>query len=247
LAQRFRLLQEVNNLKYMDSALGDEQPLTKQQSTLLLDKLSTAKKGEMTFDEIRKSLQFLDSVSFNLERGKRKKLQGMVSDAILADKKLFGPSWHKRADAEKTQIVRTLIHGEEDEIRRLAKAEWELDDDTTERVLEVDLPDGYGRLSITALEKLVPHMERGLLYMTGDGTPSALSEAGYLRPDQIRRNVLDELPEPPEITNPVVRAALHELRKVVNSVIRRYGKPAFIHLELARSAAASSEERRKMS
>jgi CRISPR-associated endonuclease Csn1 len=245
LAQRFRLLQEVNNLKYMDPAIGDEQALTKEQRTLLLDLLS--KTDEMTFKRIKQKLGFLDSIAFNLERGKRTKLQGMVSDSILAEKKLFGPSWHKRPDGEKTQIVRTLIHGEEDEIRRAAKSEWGLEDDATERLLEVDLPDGYGRLSITALEKLMPHMERGLLYMTADSTPSALSEAGYLRPDQIRGKVHDELPEPPEITNPVVRAALHELRKVVNSIIRRYGKPAEIHLELARNAAASSEERRKMS
>ncbi len=90
-------------------------------------------------------------------------------------------------------------------------------------------------------------MERGLLYMTGDGTPSALSDAGYLRPDQMRGRVLDALPEPPEVSNPVVRTALHELRKIVNNIIRRYGKPAHIHLELARNASASSEERKKMS
>jgi CRISPR-associated endonuclease Csn1 len=226
-------------------ATGDEQPLSKQHRALLLDKLSKTK--EMTFDQIRKALGFLETIPFNLEGGKRKKLQGMVTDAILADKKLFGPAWHTRKNAEKTQIARCLIHGTEAEIRRQATDGWGLEAEAAERLLDVDLPAGYIRLSIAALEKLVPHMERGLLYMTADGTPSALSEAAYGRPDQRCRKVLERLPEPPEVTNPVVRQALFELRKVVNCIVKTYGKPARIHLELARNATATAEQRRKMS
>src|SRR5262249_23379601 len=64
-AQRFRLLQEVKNLRYIDPATGDEYPLSTEQRTLLLDKLSRSK--EMTFDQIRKALGFLESIPFNLE------------------------------------------------------------------------------------------------------------------------------------------------------------------------------------
>ncbi|MDZ4821195.1 MAG: type II CRISPR RNA-guided endonuclease Cas9 [Planctomycetota bacterium] len=245
LAQRFRLLQEVNNLRFIDPATGDEHQLTAEQRTLLIDKL--AKTKEMSFDQIRKALGFIDSIPFNLEAGSRSKLLGMLTDATLADKKLFGPAWHKRAESEKTAIARALIHGDEAEIRQQAKASWGVDDEVVERLLDVDLQAGYARHSIAALERLLPHMERGLLYMTGDGTPSALSEAGYLRPDQRQRNVLELLPEPPDIANPVVRQALYELRKVVNAIIKKYGKPTAIHLELARNATVSSEERRKMS
>lgn len=245
LAQRFRLLQEVNNLRYIEPESGDERSLDKEQRTLLLAKL--AERKEMTFDQIRKSLGFLESVAFNLEGGKRTKLQGMITDALLANEQLFGKAWHKRPEIEKTEIVRVLVNGDESMIRRQAREKWNLDDETIERLLDVDLPAGYVRLSVAALEKLVPHMERGLLYMTGDGTPSALSEAGYLRPDQMRRKASDELPEPPHVTNPVVRQALFELRKVVNSILRKFGKPAAIRLELARNAAASSDERAKMS
>jgi CRISPR-associated endonuclease Csn1 len=90
-------------------------------------------------------------------------------------------------------------------------------------------------------------MERGLLYMTDDDTPSALSEAGYLRPDQRSHRECDRLPAPPDVANPVVRQALFEVRKVVNAIVREYGKPARIHVELARNAKASAEERKKIS
>ncbi len=245
LAQRFRLLQEVNNLRYIDPDTKRETQLSTEQRTLLLNKLSKVEK--LDFDKIRKLLGFVDSIVFNLERGKRTNLQGMVTDARLAHKDLFGPAWHKRDENDKTRIARTLIDGDEAQILRLGTEMWGLDTEVAERLLSVDLPQGYLHLSIEALEKLVPPMERGLLYMTADGTPSALSEAGYLRPDQQRRVALDQLPEPPEVTNPVVRQALYELRKVVNSILRKYGKPARIHLELARNASVSAEERQKMS
>lgn len=74
-----------------------------------------------------------------------------------------------------------------------------------------------------------------------------MSEAGYLRPDQRPHRALDQLPEPPEVTNPVVRQALFELRRVVNSIVRTYGKPKYIHVELARNATATAEQRRKVS
>lgn len=67
--QRFRLLQEVNNLKYIDLDTHWEQKLDDKQRRLLLDKLSHTK--EMTFDQIRKALGFLENVKFNLERGER--------------------------------------------------------------------------------------------------------------------------------------------------------------------------------
>ena len=72
---RFRLLQEVNNLRYIDPDTHTERTLTEDQRKLLLDKLNRTK--DMTFDQIRKALGFLESVKFNLERGKRSKIQGV--------------------------------------------------------------------------------------------------------------------------------------------------------------------------
>ncbi|RIK84573.1 MAG: type II CRISPR RNA-guided endonuclease Cas9 [Planctomycetota bacterium] len=244
LAQWFRLLQEVNNLRYVDPATGDDCRLDEQQRTLLIDKL--AQKKELSFNDIRKTLNFSENVTFNLERGKRTKLLGMVTDATLAAKGLFGPAWYKRPETQRDEIVRTLIHADDDEIRRRAISDWGVSPDVAEALVDVDLPSEYLGLSRMALEKLLPHMRHGLLYMTDDDTPSALSEAGYLRRDQIMRPQLDCLPKPPEVTNSVVRQALHEVRKVVNAIIREYGKPDRIHIELARNAKATSEERKRI-
>ena len=54
-----------------------------------VDKLSKTK--EMTFDQIRKALGFLDSIPFNLEGGKRTKLQGMVTRCDAGRQKTLWP------------------------------------------------------------------------------------------------------------------------------------------------------------
>jgi len=244
LAQRFRLLQEVNNLRYFDPDAREERPLTSEQRTLLLDKLSRVER--MDFERIGKELGFLESIAFNLERGNRKSIKGMPTDYALARKELFGKSWHEFPESKRNEIVRKLIDADDDKLPALA-AEWGLPPESVEELGAVDFPEGYAALSRIALEKLLPYMERGLLYMTDDETPCALTEAGYLRPDQMPRKVLPVLPEPPDIANPVVRQAMFELRKLVNGIIREYGKPDRIHVELARNATMSSEERQKAS
>lgn len=44
----------------------------------------------------------------------------------------------------------------------------------------------------------------------------------------------EKLPEPENLRNPIVQQALFELRKVVNDIIKEYGKPDAIKVELAR-------------
>ena len=66
--------------------------------------------------------------------------------------------------------------------------------------------------------------------------------------------VLEKLPAPPETSNPIVNKGLHELRRVVNAIIKHYGKPDVIRLEMARDlemntkrykAAAAQQQKNK--
>ena len=243
LAQRFRLLNEVNNLRILPQR-GEPRGLDPDERTKLIANL--AEKKERTFDELRKCLGLLEGDGFNLEAGGRKKLLGIPVDAILAHKDLFGSAWRKRPDAEKTRIVRSLIDDDEDTIRQTATTEWGCTPELAERLIDTDLGEGYMSVSRTAIEKLLPHLERGLMMMSRDGSPSALSEAGYLRPDQRVANEKNELPlVPDDIVNPLVRQALFEVRKVVNAVIREFGKPVAIHIEMAREVKGTADSRSK--
>jgi CRISPR-associated endonuclease Csn1 len=55
-----------------------------------------------------------------------------------------------------------------------------------------------------------------------------------------------ELPIPENTRNPVVQQSLYELRNLVNAIIKKYGKPDEIRMELSRELKSSIEERDKM-
>lgn len=245
LAQQFRLYQEVNNLRLIEA--GTERSLTLNERGLLLDYLSTAK--ERSFDQIRKKLGLYQSTRFNLEAGDRKKLLGMPVDALLAHKDIFTKKWHERKDEDKTEIVRFILDHDDqpDVIREKALEEWGLDPESTTALLKVDLTEGRANYSRKAIEKMLPYLKQGLPLTGKEDVDNALHKAGYLRPDQRSKSKTKQLPVPPDIPNPIVKQALHELRKLVNALIREYGTPDAIHIEMARSVSGSASQREAMS
>lgn len=243
--QRFRMLQEINNLQYLDRDTGEERKLSESQRSTLVDYLASGR--ERTFVQIRKKLGLSDSVQFNFERGDRKKLKGHVTDALLSSKKGLGKIWKGIPDDTKDRIVDILIHEtDEDEALIALTEDCSLQPDEAERAANLHLPDGHYNFSRLAIDKLLPHLERGLLLMADDATNSAMHAAGYLRPDEREVSTHDYLPPAPDLTNPIVRQAVVEVRKVVNNIIREHGRPVRIHVELARDAKLSFNERKEV-
>lgn len=106
--------------------------------------------------------------------------------------------------------------------------------------------DKFHALSLKALRKIVPHMEAGLrydeacaragyhhsqVYVAGAGDYKYLPPF-YARREKDGRMVFREDMDVPR--NPVVLRALNQARKVVNAVIRQYGAPQEVHIEMAR-------------
>lgn len=115
---------------------------------------------------------------------------------------------------------------------------------------------GFSALSEKALKKIVPIMEQGKRFDV------ACSEAGYAHYKQsqdskekrkylpplfsgrepngtlIINSELDDLPR-----NPVVMRVINQTRKVVNALVKKYGSPKSVHIELARDLSKTFEER----
>lgn len=161
-----------------------------------------------------------------------KKLSG---DALCGQPELFD------------QIARVLsVYKDDDEVRaELAKLPLPNPVALTEALLNIRF-DKFHALSLKALRAIVPHMEKGLRY------DEACAQAGYhhsqlhkvgegenkfLPPlydgrDGDGRMIFAENADIPR--NPVVLRSLNQARKVVNAIIRRYGSPAAVHIEMAR-------------
>jgi CRISPR-associated endonuclease Csn1 len=242
-AQRFRMLQEVNNLR-ITADDGRVRSLDDTERAKLIGLLAAS--DDVSFDTIRKKLSLPEGTGFNLERGERKKLKGLTTDVLLAKKKWFDKRWSTFDEAQKNTIVEALLD-EEDEgvIARRARDEWGCSEELAERLGRLRLPDdGYASYSLAAIQKLLPHLERGLVVMGRDEADSALHAAGYLRPDERSIQQVTFLPAPSEeIRNPLVQQALFEVRKLVNAVIREYGRPDRIHVELAREVQGGARRR----
>lgn len=118
--------------------------------------------------------------------------------------------------------------------------------------------DKFHALSLKALRKIVPHMEAGLRYdeacVKAGYHHSQLHVAGtggqtYLPPlysgrDKDGRMVFNEELDVPR--NPVVLRALNQARKVLNALVRTYGSPSAVHIEMARDLSRPLDERNKV-
>jgi CRISPR-associated endonuclease Csn1 len=116
--------------------------------------------------------------------------------------------------------------------------------------------DKFSNLSLKALRKIVPHMEAGMrydeaceaagyhhsqLFKMGEGAERYLPPF-YSGRDQKGRMLFNEDLDIPR--NPVVLRALNQARKVMNALIREYGSPASVHIEMARDLSKPFDERR---
>ncbi len=230
IAQRFRLLQKVNDLKIRDGIEG--RSLTDEERRIVLDALST--KGDVTFKGLKakKFLGLQKTATFTHEEGGEKKLVGHRTDEKL--RKVFGKRWDALTESERDQVVEDVLSYEKsDALVRRGVSRWGLTTEQAEQLAdEVAFEDGYSAHCVPALRQLVAEME--------DGTSYSTARDKLFRGSLHVSEVYDELPPLSKVSrfrdlrNPAVIRALTELRKVVNALIHEHGKPDFIHIELAR-------------
>lgn len=260
--QRFRIYQEVNNLRLLREGLNEE-PLTLSQRDQLVHALETHNKR--SFAQIQKLIGF--SGQFNLQDEKRTELKGNSTSALMAKKDFFGNQWGS-FDADKQDAIVMQLVSEENEARLIAwlQSETGVDEITAERIANAPLPEGYGSLSAKALEKILPALRADVI--TYD---KAVVAAGFDHHSHISHaatgEILPELPyygqylqrhvgfgtgkpeDPAEkrygkIANPTVHIGLNQVRTVVNALIKRYGHPSEVIVELARDLKQSQEQRK---
>lgn len=159
--QRFRILQEVNNLRILREGLK-QVPLTLEQRNALVAALE--RKSKVTFTAMKTLLKTGGAAQFNFEDPKRQELKGNSTSAILADKKHFGEAWFTWSDRQQDAIVKQLVAQEDlgKLIRRLQKF-CGLTEARAEVIANVGLPEGYGSLCIRALARILPELRRDVV------------------------------------------------------------------------------------
>lgn len=177
--QRFRMYQEVNNLRILREGLKEE-PLTLEQRDALVTALE--ENSKCSFTKIKKLLGVGGTVQFNFEDPKRQELKGNTTSAILGKKDLLGPTWFKFDEAKQDAIVMKLLTEEsEDALIRWLQDETGIDEKTAEAIANTGLPEGYGSLSAKALARILPELRRDVV--TYD---KAVQAAGFEHHSKLR-------------------------------------------------------------
>ncbi len=252
IVQKFRILQEVNNLE-IDGLTETDPKLKPEDRQKIIAELQNKK--EVKFNRIRKMLGLGDDITFNLEAlESRAGLDGNTTNFILSKPECFGDRWGEFASEQQESIIELLMTEPDPEkvIESLIR-DYDVSVEQAQKISNNPLKEGHGRLSMKAIHNIMPHLEQGYRYH------DACKLAGYHHSDFRTGEIFDQLPyygealqtaviggsyaeedkNNPEkfygkINNPTVHIALNQLRKLVNALIEIYGKPQEVAIELAR-------------
>lgn len=266
LTQEFRMVQEANNLRL--NLPGKQRiQLSHAQRDFVLKHLRERKdiKLEALQKMLVKQMKLNLSTKLNLLDENRTTLKGDETASRLSHKDLFGKAWFSMSIERRTEITRKLIATEKtEEIEHIAHAEWGLDEPAAKKLAAIPLPEGYARLSEKAIAKLLPIMEeQGLNYAEAVAEVPDYGHHSDFRPDTaldalpyygaiLTRQVVggdvtkskdDAVAHYGRIANPTVHIGLGQVRRVVNAIVKNYGKPEEIIVELARELKMNKEEK----
>ncbi len=224
--QRFRYLQDINNLAYSDKYSEKWFSLDDKQKIKLISYFENHPK--ITTAKLKKELCLNKSNKINLEE---KNLKGNITACEI--RTVLNEKWDKMSDDKQRDLFEDLLTIKKKSVlkNRLIN-HWSFDKKIATKLCLLEFEPSHSNHSLKAIKKILPYLENGMIYSDArqaagykfDGNDSATSlEIGE-----------EKLSAPPETSNPIVNKGLHELKRVVNAIIKKYGKPDAIRIEMAR-------------
>lgn len=255
LAQDFILLQKVQDLRVFDDNILEFRKLNNGEKEIIKRELN--RKKEVSYENIRKLLKKpYKNGKYGMFSHETvdKKLQGNKTNAIMSGKDIIGDSWYDLSLEVQYEIIEELFSDKDnDELSKLYSEKFKLNKSQIQGLLNkaiYRLDSGYIRYGKTATTKLNSIMDKDNLDLhnarekVGFGKENIPAASEYLEyyGKVLPNSVIDPQIENPKndeeiygkIANPTVHAALNQLRKLVNELIKLYGKPEQIVIELAR-------------
>ena len=266
----FKLLQDLNHIKIEKTQIDDnglrkrsKRELTNEEKQKIKDLVQ--EKATVSYDTIRKTLGLEPNERFNMLTYKNTLVLSPESNKeVEKDKKLKEfESYHKIKTAlnrvEKNYINKltkeelnnigyalTVYKNDNKRIEYLKENTEHLTDDAINELLKLSFTK-VGNLSIKAMEKIIPYLEKGLTY---DKAVDEVYEdfRGSVNTEKKRKLHLKDLEQ--DISNPVVRRGISQAIKVLNAITLKYnpkyGKPDVVVIELAREMGKNFSDRNKI-
>lgn len=261
-SERLRILQDIRNLAYYDEN-GMKKELNDEEDKKLYHLLNS--KEKVTFDQMRKELGLKDDCSFNLEET-RDFLKGNQTEVKMKSKNRFGKLWDCLTLEQKDETVEKIITAHKDEDVFSLIQNYKLTDEQKNFIVKKTVfQSGTTMLCGELSRMLVKRLEEisRLKYH------EALASLGFKYADEktqhyetlpyygkvLTSSVMSASHKESEtndekrygkIANPTVHVALNQTRTLVNALIRQYGKPSQISVELSRTLKNSVEKQSRI-
>lgn len=245
-AEYFRLLQDVNHLRLVKNN-GESCALTREQKQIYIDLVM--KSAAASYAQLRKKLELSNDISFNMLRYGSDEI-GKVERKKLGHMKFYH-EMRKALNTVQKDAISTVSWEQRDEIARILLC-YKSDDKRKAQLEKLDIPREFipalltlstsktAHLSVKALRKLIPHLKKGMTYA------EACKEVyGEQKSSVTKKNKLSLFDIEP-INNPVVRRAVSQTIRVINAVVREYGAPEVVRVELAREMGKPYDVRTQM-
>ena len=266
LFQKFRILQEVNNLRYRDDR-GLSQAIEGKARQELLSMLGSKKQVKFKYiKDIIKKHELASYPRLNLESFGRAHLDGDLTRAVLTKKKIIDPKTYDAWSLEEQEELVTLLDSDKSDEAAIEDltTQWGMTHKQAEDVLQANLPADRGNLSAKAINKLLPFLEDGVRYDEAVEQAGLGSHSDRGDKDAKQLSVLPNynrilkkycLPRRKEdedkhhlwrVPNPTVHVALNQLRNVVNDLLRKYGRPEKIVVEIGRDLPQGKKTKEKL-
>ena len=246
IAQEFRLWQNINHIRILFQD-GTSRPLQDSERQQLFEFVEL--KQTCSWEKIKKELGLFEGDRINLERVRKSGMMGNQTAAIVASA-LSKNVWQKLSTRQREELVFDLINIEDDSqlMNRLTQY-WQFDTENAAKLADKSLgfPKGVMHLSHKALRNITPHLSKtDTADNTGLTYDKACEAAGYNFKKDADALALGQLPMPPNLRNPMVQRALYQVRRVVNAIIKKYGMPDVVRVEMARDLKNTAKERSRI-
>ena len=273
LNQQRILVETVNGLRI--AARGEpSRRLTKEERDQIIHALDNKKPTKalsgmsMKLKALGKLIKLRTDQHFTLDTANRDAITCDPVRASLSDPRRFGPLW-STLNAEAQWEVINRIRSVQSEVEHDSLMSWlmsthGLDREAANEIAHAPLPEGYGRLGLTATTRILEALEADVIPYS-----EAVAHCGWHHSDERTGEPLDELPYYGQlltrhvipgsyderddeitrfgrITNPTVHIGLNQLRRLVNRIITVHGKPDEIVVELARDLKLSEDQKREV-
>ncbi len=255
-------LQKINNLKI--AYFGNERFLDENERKIIINLLLN--KNEVKYKDIRKNLNLDNQIIFKgidykvSQKSKSKNDEELSFEEIVkkTEDKVFVSMKNSNSIAKCLCVenrIRDIIdkvaeillfNKSEERINIAIKSDELLKSLSQEEIDNISALDCIktSNLSLSMLKKIEPFLEQGKKYS------EAMQLAGLSNEDNTSKSILlnsKEMREKiEEITSPVVKRSVSQAVKVINALIREYGSPIGVNIELAREMSKSFEERSKI-